>query len=89
MKNNGLFYAVGFHRYIVENLNDVTSNNLVEREVEEFDPPSEVCKDNQNTCFFVASPLTLSPSSLVVLGSRHNRRPAAVNARPCREIRHA
>ncbi|KAK3125841.1 hypothetical protein QOZ80_7BG0610390 [Eleusine coracana subsp. coracana] len=33
---------VGFHRYIVENFNDVSSDNLMEREVEEFDPPSEV-----------------------------------------------
>jgi len=33
---------VGFHRYAVENLNDVTSDTLLEREVEEFDPPSEV-----------------------------------------------
>lgn len=33
---------VGFHRYIVENLNDVLPDNLTECEVEEFDPPSEV-----------------------------------------------
>lgn len=33
---------VGFHRYTVENLNDVSSDALLEREVEEFDPPSEV-----------------------------------------------
>lgn len=39
------FHAVGFHRYTVENLNDVSSDALLEREVEEFDPPSEVCEE--------------------------------------------
>ncbi|KAF8668898.1 hypothetical protein HU200_052102 [Digitaria exilis] len=33
---------VGFHRYVVENINDASSDNLIEHEVEEFDPPSEV-----------------------------------------------
>ncbi|XP_060962987.1 xylulose kinase 2 isoform X2 [Cannabis sativa] len=33
---------VGFHRYILENFNGDTLEGLVEREVEEFDPPSEV-----------------------------------------------
>ncbi|XP_022680844.1 xylulose kinase-like isoform X1 [Setaria italica] len=33
---------VGFHRYMVENLDDASSDNLMEREVSEFDPPSEV-----------------------------------------------
>ncbi|PUZ73140.1 hypothetical protein GQ55_2G451000 [Panicum hallii var. hallii] len=33
---------VGFHRYIVENLDDASSDNLIEREVAEFNPPSEV-----------------------------------------------
>ncbi|OEL22866.1 Xylulose kinase [Dichanthelium oligosanthes] len=33
---------VGFHRYAVENLDDASSDNLIEREVAEFDPPSEV-----------------------------------------------
>jgi xylulokinase len=37
-------HAVGFHRYMVENLDDASSDNLTEREVAEFDPPSEVCK---------------------------------------------
>jgi hypothetical protein len=29
---------------MVENLDDASSDNLIEREVAEFDPPSEVCK---------------------------------------------
>nr|CAB3458756.1 unnamed protein product [Digitaria exilis] len=33
---------VGFHRYIVESLSEASSDNLIEHEVEEFDPPSEV-----------------------------------------------
>ncbi|XP_047067082.1 xylulose kinase 2-like [Lolium rigidum] len=33
---------VGFHRYIVENFNDASADNLTEREVQEFDAPSEV-----------------------------------------------
>jgi xylulokinase len=33
---------VGFHRYVIENLSDNTSEGLNEKEVEEFDPPSEV-----------------------------------------------
>ncbi|CAK9173899.1 unnamed protein product [Ilex paraguariensis] len=33
---------VGFHRYILENFNGDTIDNLSEREVQEFDPPSEV-----------------------------------------------
>jgi len=33
---------VGFHRYIVENLDDASSDKLIEREVAEFNPPSEV-----------------------------------------------
>ncbi|CAK9172364.1 unnamed protein product, partial [Ilex paraguariensis] len=32
----------GFHRYILENFNGDTIDNLSEREVQEFDPPSEV-----------------------------------------------
>lgn len=43
-ETNLFVHAVGFHRYIVENLNDASSDNLIENEVEEFDPPSEVCK---------------------------------------------
>lgn len=34
--------TVGFHRYILPNFNGDTSNGLVEQEVKEFDPPSEV-----------------------------------------------
>ncbi|SPT16742.1 unnamed protein product [Triticum aestivum] len=34
---------VGFHRYIVENFSDASSDNLKECEVQEFDPESEVC----------------------------------------------
>ncbi|XP_062159293.1 xylulose kinase 2 [Alnus glutinosa] len=33
---------VGFHRYVIENLSNNTSEGLNENEVEEFDPPSEV-----------------------------------------------
>ncbi|XP_024026625.1 xylulose kinase [Morus notabilis] len=33
---------VGFHRYVFENFNGDTLEGLAEREVEEFDPPSEV-----------------------------------------------
>uniref|UniRef100_A0A453AY68 Xylulose kinase n=1 Tax=Aegilops tauschii subsp. strangulata TaxID=200361 RepID=A0A453AY68_AEGTS len=33
---------VGFHRYIVENFSDASSDNLKECEVQEFDPESEV-----------------------------------------------
>ncbi|CAN6176387.1 unnamed protein product [Urochloa humidicola] len=33
---------VGFHRYTIENLDGASSDNLIEREVAEFDPPSEV-----------------------------------------------
>lgn len=34
--------TVGFHRYILSNFNGDTSNGLVEQEVKEFDPPTEV-----------------------------------------------
>ncbi|KAE8125951.1 hypothetical protein FH972_020711 [Carpinus fangiana] len=33
---------VGFHRYVIENFSDNTFEGLNEKEVEEFDPPSEV-----------------------------------------------
>lgn len=33
----------GFHRYILENFSTRSLDNIKEREVEEFDPPSEVC----------------------------------------------
>lgn len=35
--------SVGFHRYVIENFSDML-DGLKEREVEEFDPPSEVRK---------------------------------------------
>ena len=34
--------TVGFHRYILENFSGNSLDGLKEREVEEFDPPSEV-----------------------------------------------
>jgi len=43
-ETNRFVDVVGFHRYIVENLDDASSDNLIEREVAEFNPPSEVCK---------------------------------------------
>jgi len=43
-ETNRFVDVVGFHRYIVENLDDASSDKLIEREVAEFNPPSEVCK---------------------------------------------
>jgi len=44
---------VGFHRYAVENLNDVSSDTLLEREVEEFDPPSEVHEKKYSSVYMI------------------------------------
>lgn len=35
-------HIVGFHRYIVKNLSSGSLDQMVEEEVDEFDPPSEV-----------------------------------------------
>jgi len=35
-------YTVGFHRYVVKNLTSGSLDEMVEEEVDEFDPPSEV-----------------------------------------------
>lgn len=37
-----LMLAVGFHRYVIENFTGKTLEDVKEREVQEFDPPSEV-----------------------------------------------
>lgn len=42
---------VGFHRYVVENFSGDTLEGLNEKEVEEFDPPSEVSSINVIVCF--------------------------------------
>ncbi|KAK9134163.1 hypothetical protein Syun_013493 [Stephania yunnanensis] len=41
-KNGSLTREVGFHRYVIENFNGETLNGVKERQVEEFDAPSEV-----------------------------------------------
>ena len=35
-------YPVGFHRYVLENFTGDTLDGISEREVDKFDPPSEV-----------------------------------------------
>jgi xylulokinase len=43
MRNSPLFMLpVGFHRYVLENFSGDTLEGLNEKEVKEFDPPSEV-----------------------------------------------
>lgn len=37
-----LILSVGYHRYTLENFNSDSLDGLVEHEVQEFDPPSEV-----------------------------------------------
>jgi len=49
---------VGFHRYIVKNFTSGPLDEMVEEEVDKFDPPSEVfedlktCKSNCLSCSF-------------------------------------
>ena len=35
-------YPVGFHHYVLENFTRETLDGVSDREVQEFDPPSEV-----------------------------------------------
>lgn len=88
LKSHLTIHLVGFHRYILENFKGDTLEGITEKEVKEFDPPSEVSIIKVNSSFARGSKrmfFLMYPTNLPV-GSSSDRGPITLYASSLRKI---